>query len=56
LSFRINQLKNFKDGLEKFENELAEAVRKDLAREAFVTWFAEISVLKSEIAHTLTHL
>lgn len=31
--FRLNQLKNFRDGLVKLESELAEAVRKDLGRE-----------------------
>lgn len=38
------------------EKELSEAVQKDLGREAFVTWFTELSILTHEIDHTMASL
>ncbi len=38
------------------ENDFSEAVRKDLGREGFVTWFAELCILKSEVVHTMKML
>lgn len=37
-------------------SELSEAVKKDLGREDFTTYFVELLVLENEIRHTLENL
>ncbi|CDW83562.1 aldehyde dehydrogenase [Stylonychia lemnae] len=56
LAFRIKQLKNLKDGFIALEKDISEAVRKDLGREAFMTWFGELVIMLGEIDHTIQHL
>ena len=56
IEYRVAQLKALKNGLEKMNKELIEAVKADIGRESFVTWFSEISILEKEIDHTLSNL
>lgn len=35
---------------------MIDAVKADIGRESFVTWFSEISILDKEIDHTLAHI
>lgn len=56
LQFRINQLLNLKKGMKTLEKDITEAIKKDLGRDYFATWFAEISMLDYEIDHTVSNL
>ena len=38
------------------QKDLTEAIKKDLGRDSFATWFGEISILDKEIDHTISHL
>jgi hypothetical protein len=38
------------------EKDLGEAVKKDLGRDYFTTWFTEFAVIDNEIEHTISHL
>ena len=53
IEFRIAQLKALQSGLQKMNQELVDAVKADIGRESFVTWFSEISILVKEIDHTI---
>ena len=53
IDFRIAQLKALQSGLQKMNQELVDAVKADIGRESFVTWFSEISILVKEIDHTI---
>lgn len=33
--------------------DLSEAIQKDLGRDAFATWFTELSIIEHEIDHTV---
>lgn len=56
IEFRIAQLNALKSGIQKMNKELVEAVKADIGRESFVTWFSEISIIEKEIDHALQHL
>lgn len=56
IEFRIAQLKALQSGLQKMNQELVDAVKADIGRESFVTWFSEISILVKEIDHTVGNL
>lgn len=56
VEFRISQLKNLKNGLHTMYKDLTEAVKKDLGREAFATWFTELAIIDKEIDHTIANL
>ena len=56
IEFRIAQLKALQSGLQKMNQELVDAVKADIGRESFVTWFSEISILVKEINHTIENL
>lgn len=48
-SFRVQQLQSLKKGLEEMQDELCAAVEKDLGKRAFMTYVAEVHLLKSDI-------
>jgi aldehyde dehydrogenase (NAD+) len=56
ISYRIEQLRLFKKGIQDMETELSDALKKDLGRDNFMNWFTEISGLYSDIDHTISHL
>ncbi len=56
IEFRIAQLNALKGGIQKMNKELVEAVKADIGRESFVTWFSEISIIEKEIEHSIKNL
>lgn len=56
LSYRIQQLRNFKQGVRTMTTELSDAVKADLGRDQFTNWFIEINILEHELDHTIEHL
>jgi len=38
------------------EKDISEAVRKDLGREQFMTWFTEVLIMVTEVEHAISHL
>ncbi len=56
LSYRIQQLKNLKNGIASMYQDLIDAVKADLGREDFVTWLSEINVVNKEIDHAIQNI
>jgi aldehyde dehydrogenase (NAD+) len=56
LEFRVAQLKALKGGIQKMNQELVDAVKADIGRESFVTWFSEISIIEKEIDHAISNI
>lgn len=56
VSFRITQLLNLKKSLSTMEKDLTDAVKKDIGRDAFITWLSEISIIDKEIDHALSNI
>lgn len=56
INFRVTQLQNLKKGMQAMYKDLTEAVKKDLGREAFATWFSELVIIEKEIDHAIAHL
>ena len=40
----------------ELEKDISEAVRKDLGREQFMTWFTEVLIMVTEVEHAISHL
>ena len=38
------------------EKDLTDAVKKDIGRDAFITWLSEISIIDKEIDHALSNI
>jgi aldehyde dehydrogenase (NAD+) len=49
LQFRLAQLQNLKRGLKDMEKDISDAVKADLGRGAFCTWFTELAGLEKQI-------
>jgi aldehyde dehydrogenase (NAD+) len=49
ISFRVAQLKSFKAGCIKFQQQLCEAVEKDLSRTVFLTTTFEFGLMIADI-------
>jgi aldehyde dehydrogenase (NAD+) len=56
IEYRIAQLKALKNGILKMKQELVDAVKADIGRESFVTWFSEISIIEKEIDHATSNI
>ena len=56
VDFRVSQLANLKKGLQTMQREMTDAVKKDLGRDYFATWFMEISILEHEINFAIANL
>ena len=56
IQYRIAQLNALKKGMQTMSKDLTDAVKADIGRESFVTWFSELSILEKEINHALAHI
>lgn len=56
ISYRINALKNLKKCILKYEEEINEAIRKDLGKSAFESYMCETGLVLSEITYMLKHI
>lgn len=56
VSFRIEQLKNLKTAIRSNENEIINALRKDMKKPPFETYASEIGFLYLEIEHAINHV
>ena len=54
--FRVSQLKTLKKAVQKYEDQIIEALYKDLHKSAAESFTTEIGFIYSEIGHTLKHL
>ena len=55
VSFRIEMLKKLRNAVEKYENEIGEALRKDLGKSDFEGFMCETGLVKSEISYMIRH-
>jgi aldehyde dehydrogenase (NAD+) len=55
-NYRMQQLKNLRDGMTKMRPELDRALTQDLGKETFVNWMFEFLLIEREIDHTLANL
>ncbi len=56
INFRINQLKNLKTGIKKYESRIYEALYKDLGKCEFESYTTEVGFVLSSISHTIKNL
>ena len=56
LKFRKTQLNNLQKGIDKYQEEILEALRIDLGLNAISGFLGGIQALKTEIVHTIKHL
>lgn len=56
ISYRINALKNLKKCILKYEEEINEAIKKDLGKSAFESYMCETGLVLSEITYMLKHI
>ena len=56
LEFRLQQIKALLRGIKKERKALCEALRKDLGREEFASWFYELALVEQECEHVIKHL
>jgi len=54
--FRINQLKKLKKAIDTYENEIIEALRKDLNKPEFEAYATEIGIIYDEINFSINNL
>lgn len=55
VSFRIEMLKKLRNAVEKYENEIGEAIRKDLGKSDYEGFMCETGLVKSEISYMIRH-
>lgn len=55
-NFRVKQLKKLDDTISKYEDEILEALFKDLHKPEFEAYTSEIAIVKQEINHALKNL
>ena len=56
LAYRVKQLTDLRNGLQVMRGELSEALKLDLGRSEFLSWFCELNALETEVTHTISHL
>ncbi len=56
INFRINALKKLKTCINIYENDITEAIRKDLGKSHFESYMCEIGLVLSEISYMLKHI
>lgn len=56
IDFRINQLRNLKTAIKKYESRIYEALDKDLGKCEFESYTTEVGFVLSSISHTIKHL
>ena len=55
VDFRLQALRKLKDCIMKYENEINDALKKDLGKSAFEGYMCEIGMVLSEISYMLKH-
>ncbi|RUT09649.1 aldehyde dehydrogenase [Dulcicalothrix desertica PCC 7102] len=56
VSFRVEQLRNLKQGIMQYEHEITQALKADLNKPEFEVYGAEFSLIFTEIADAIKHL
>lgn len=56
IDFRITQLKTLKATIQKYEEEIIEALRMDLGKSEFEGYVTEVGFVYNSISHTIKHL
>ena len=56
LNFRLGQLGSLKRAIQAHEKEIMDALRKDLNRDPFDTYAAEIGIVLEEVNYLIRHL
>ncbi len=56
IDYRINALKKLKSCINKYENDIIEAIHKDLGKSRFESYMCEIGLTLSEISYMLKHI
>lgn len=56
LNYRISALKKLKNSIQKYEHEIAEALKTDLGKSEFESYMCETGMALSEITHMLKHI
>ncbi len=56
IKFRLHQLKKLYKAVEKYENEIIDALSRDFKKSKFETYGTEISLVQAEIKYFLRHL
>ena len=56
IDYRINALKKLKSYINSYENEIADAIRKDLGKSRFESYMCETGLALSEITYMLKHI
>lgn len=56
VSYRIGALRKLKDALVQYEDQIAEAIQKDLGKSAQESYMCETGLVISEISHMLKHV
>lgn len=56
VDFRIDQLEKLKKSIIKYEDEIIDALKKDLNKSSFETYITEIGTVIQEINHTIKHI
>ena len=54
--FRIDQLKKFKEGMKKFEGQIIAALKDDLGKSEFESYFTEAGLVLHDLTHTIKSL
>ncbi len=55
IKFRIEQLKKLYASVEKYEEEICEALRLDLGKSSYESFMCEVGLVKSEISYMIKH-
>jgi aldehyde dehydrogenase (NAD+) len=56
VNFRIRQLEKLKKSIIKYEDEIIDALKKDLNKSSFETYITEIGTILQEITYTIKHI
>ena len=56
VSFRKQQLKKLYDAINRYEDAIVDALKKDLGKSREESYMSEIGMVKSEISHMLKHV
>lgn len=56
VKYRIDALKKLKSAIEKYEDEIAGAIKADLGKSSSESYMCEIGLVKSEISYMLKHI
>lgn len=55
VAFRMGMLKKLRDGIRRYEDQIAAALQEDLGKSGYESFMCEIGMVYSEISHMLKH-